>query len=334
MKSFGMAKNKETHLYELTGSTGLTATVTDYGATLVSLVVKGIDVVTGYDSVEGYMNNTCFFGATVGRNANRIANARCVIDGKEYQLEVNDNENNLHSGANHLGSRVWDVKAQGDNFITFSILDEDMSDDFPGNLQMEVTYTLTDENALEIKYHGVCDADTVCNFTNHTYFNLNGHDTGLVTGHKFLLNANEFTPVIDGKAIPTGELQSVEGTPFDFRVEKTIGQDIEKDDDQLRYGTGYDHNFAIDFSKDFVARLTGDQSGIVMEVVTDLPGIQLYTGNFIEGQIGKGGVKHVKRGALCLETQYFPNAVNESRFESPILKANEAYDTVTTYRFK
>jgi len=337
-REFGTAKGQTAHLYELEGEGGLRAQLTDYGATLVALFVKdknGVerDVVCGYDSATDYERENCFFGATVGRNANRIANSKVTISGVTYDLEVNDNENNLHSGSNGLGDRMWQVKEQSKNAITFTILDEAFSDDFPGNLTMDVTYTLTADNTVEIHYVGSSDADTVCNFTNHSYFNLNGHDSGTVHGHKLLMNAANFTPIPDGKAIPTGEIAPVAGTPLDFTEEKTIGRDINADYDQLVFVNGYDHNFVIDEDAEFVARVTGEESGIVMVMKTDLPGVQLYTGNWIGGQVGKGGATYVKQGALCLESQYFPNAANQEGFASPILLAGEVYDTTTVYQF-
>lgn len=338
MKVFGKVGNETAHLYELRGKNGLRAEVTEYGATLVSLYApdkdgKEVDVVCGYDSAEEYVKGTCYFGATVGRNANRIANACCIIDGKEIKLEQNDNENNLHSGKNGLSKRMWNVKEASDQAITFAIRDEAFSDDFPGNLDVEVTYSVTDENAIEIHYHAVSDADTVCNFTNHSYFNLNGQASGLVYGHKLELASNAFTPDIDSKAIPTGEIRDVTGTVFDFRNGRTIGQDVDSDDEQIQFVGGYDHNFVIDQSKDFTARVYGDQTGIAMEMTTDLPGVQLYTGNYIGGQVGKGGITYQRRGALCLESQYFPNSVNQDNFESAILKKGDVYDTTTAYRF-
>lgn len=338
MKEFGKVGTETAHLYEIKGKNGIRAELTEYGATLVQLLVNDkngheVDVVCGYDCVEDYVKNTCYFGATVGRNANRIANAKFTLNGKTIELEQNDNENNLHSGKNGLSDRMWSVKSQCENAITFAIRDEAYSDDFPGNLEVEVTYTLTDDNALEIHYHAITDEDTICNFTNHSYFNLNGHDAGLVYDHELIINANEYTPDIDSKAIPTGELCDVTGTPFDFRKPKTIGAEIESGDQQLVYVNGYDHNYVINQSKDYVARVTGDKSGIVMEMKTDLPGVQLYTANFIGGQIGKGGAQYVKRGALCLESQYFPNNINQENFESAILRKGEVYDTTTSYRF-
>lgn len=317
------------------------AQITDFGASLVSLCVKDKDgnmqdVVLGYGEVAPYQSQTCYFGATVGRNCNRIADARFAIDGTEYTLEANDNENNLHSGSNGTSERFWEVKESAENSITFTLEDAHLAQGYPGNAVMEVTYEVTDENELAISYHASADQKTVFNFTNHAYFNLNGHASGDILDHMLQLHASHYTPVKDAKAIPTGEIAAVEGTPFDFREAKPVGRDIGADDIQLTYGNGYDHNFALDRTGDGMetaAVVCGTKSGIRMEVITDCIAIQLYTGNFIEGQKGKDGVTYPKHGAMCLETQYFPNSVNEPNFVSPLTEAGEAYDSKTVYKF-
>ena len=341
-RAFGTMKDgREATLYTIGNSKGMKAELLDYGATIVSLYVKGkdgkeYDVSLGYDNVTEYENGGCFFGATVGRNANRIADARITIDGATYDLGANDNENNLHSGDKGTSKVLWDAKDEKDNAITFVYVSKDLEQGFPGTATMEVTYTVTEENELKIAYHCTTDKKTVMNMTNHCYFNLNGQASGTVYTQQLQILASGYTPVKDGKAIPTGEVAPVEGTPFDFRESKAIGRDIEYPDTQLGYGTGYDHNFAIDKKTDGVelcAVVKAPESGITMEVLTDLPGVQLYTGNFIQGVRGKKGFVYPKRGAFCLETQYYPNAVNEPNFEMPLLEPGQAYESVTIYKF-
>lgn len=340
--NFGKIKNGvEASLYEIGNSNGMKVALTDFGATVVSIWVKDkegkmVDVVTGYDTAAEYENSTCYFGATVGRYANRISDAKVTIEGVEYQLETNDNENNLHSGSNGISEKVWEVKESKDNLITFTCVSKDLEQGFPGNATIDVTYEVTDDNALSISYKAVSDKTTTFNMTNHSYFNLGGHTSGSIYGHKLWIKASGYTPVIDSKAIPTGEVAPVAETPFDFTTPKTVGEEIDADDTQLSYGAGYDHNFAIDKETDGVeevAWLTSPETGIKMQVYTDCVGIQLYTGNFIGGQVGKGGVKYAKRDALCLETQFFPNSINEPNFLTPITKAGEEFNSKTIYKF-
>lgn len=341
-RSFGRTKEgREVTEYTLVNAQGMTLSVIDLGATIVSITMKGsdgniYDVVLGYDTPVDYQNNTCYFGAVIGRNANRIDHAHIHLDGKDYSLEANDNENNLHSGSHGFHAVIWDVVQESAQSITFSYVSRDGEQDFPGNMTAKVTYTLDDNGEVAIAYEAVCDQTTVANFTNHAYFNLDGHDSGVMEGQKLELHASYYTPVIDSKAIPTGELAKVAGTPFDFREMKEIGRDIEADDTQLRYAGGYDHNYALDKADgtmQLAARARGAKSGICMDVYTDCVGIQLYTGNFITPQTGKDGVQYDRRHAFCLETQYFPNAVNEKNFKSPVLKAGDTYRSVTKYCF-
>ena len=251
-RSFGQTKEgREVTEYTLVNAQGMTLSVIDLGATIVSITMKGsdgnvYDVVLGYDTPVDYQNNTCYFGAVIGRNANRIDHARIHLDGKDYSLEANDNENNLHSGSHGFHAVIWDVVQESAQSITFSYVSRDGEQDFPGNMTAKVTYTLDDNGEVAIAYEAVCDQTTVANFTNHAYFNLDGHDSGVMEGQKLELHASYYTPVIDSKAIPTGELAKVSGTPFDFREMKEIGRDIEADDTQLRYAGGYDHNYALD----------------------------------------------------------------------------------------
>ena len=342
-ESFGTSKQGEAvSVYMLENEKGSKVRVTDYGAALVSIIVPDKDgnmqdVLLGYDNVTGYENNTCYFGAVIGRNGNRIAQAQLTINGVSYQLDANDNENNLHSGEKGMDTIVWGVKEYKDNTIRLTVRSADKEQGFPGNMDAEVTYILTDDDTVEINYKAVSDQDTVANFTNHAYFNLEGHAFGSVLGQELMLRASNFTPVIDAKAIPTGEIAPVAGTPMDFTTAKTIGQDIEADDIQIRYGGGYDHNFVLDKTEkgafELIAEAYAPGTGIVMKVFTDLPGVQFYSGNFITTQDGKQGAVYEKRQGFCLETQFFPNSVNEPNFESPILKAGEVYTTKTSYQF-
>ncbi|HJA12552.1 MAG TPA: galactose mutarotase [Candidatus Mediterraneibacter merdipullorum] len=337
---FGQSKDgKDAHLYLLENSTGMKAYVSDFGATLVRLFVpdkdgRFIDVVHGYDDASGYERGDGGFGATVGRNANRIGKAQIEINGVTYGLDKNDGGNNLHSGYDYYHKRIWNVEKQEKNSITFGLNSPDGDQGYPGALDVRVTYLLDDENTLNLHYEAMPDADTILNMTNHSYFNLNGHDSGTVLGHKVTLYADAFTPA-DAESIPTGEIRSVEGTPMDFRQGKEIGQEIDADYEPLRFGGGYDHNWVLKNNGKFakVAEAEADRSGITMEVYTDLPGVQMYTANFLDNEPGKGGVSYAKRSAVCFETQYYPDAVHHENFPGPICRKGEKYDTRTAYRF-
>ncbi len=341
-KFFGKTKEgKEAFLYTISNSQGMEVCATDFGATVVSIFVKDKDgnrrdVVLGYDDVSDYQKGTSYFGATVGRNCNRISNAKVTIDGTEYPLEANDRGNNLHSGSNAVSEQIWSVASQEENRITFHYTSPDLSEGFPGTAEIDVTFEVTEDNSLAIHYHAVSDKKTVFNFTNHCYFNLNGHDGANVLDHVLEIHASHYTPVSSNKAIPTGEIAEVEGTPFDFRTAKRIGQDIEADHEQLSYGGGYDHNFALDRTGDGVekmAEIYSPESGIHMDVLTDRIGMQLFTMNFIGGHPGKGGISYNGRASFCLETQFFPNAINEPNFVTPLTDAGEAFDSRTVYHF-
>ncbi len=333
------SKGEETGLYTFANKSGMRMAVSDYGATLISVVVKGADgrerdVVLGYDDVSGYEDGTLFLGATVGRNANRIGGAVFEIAGKKYELEKNDNANNLHSGSDFYGKRLWRVEKTEENSITFSLRSPHMDQGYPGNLKAEVAYTLTDENEIIIEYRAAADRDTIINLTNHSYFNMDGHNSGSVLGQLVWIDADRYTDT-DNQSIPTGELTPVVETPMDFRRKKTIGEDIEKDYRALRFGQGYDHNYVLNgegFRK--AASMESSESGIRMTVYTDLPGLQLYTANFLTGEKGKNGAAYPKRSAACFETQYFPDAVNHRNFESPIFKKGQTYHTKTAYKFE
>lgn len=338
---FGTVEEREAQLYSFVNGNGMEMTVCDYGAHLVSVKVPSAnnrksDVVLGYDNAADYVTDPCHLGATIGRNGNRIANAAFELNGVKYQLAANENENNLHSGPDGYEYRFWEVTEVTDRAITLHLESPDKDQGFPGNFSVDVTYTLTDENEIAIRYHGTCDTDTVANMTNHSYFNLNGHNSGDVLEHTVCLKADCFSSVADSKSIPTGEHTPVEGTPMDFRKEKTIGKEILADYEQLKLTGGYDHNFIIGKAgKEQVlfAVVKGDRTGIVMEAYTDLPAFQFYTGNFIDHVKGKENAVYEKHAGFCLESQYIPNAVNEEKEEKPILKAGETYDTTTVYRF-
>ena len=337
---FGKTREgKEAHLYVLENKNGLKAYVSDFGASLVRLLVPDkdgtmLDVVHGYDDAAGYEKGDVGIGATVGRSANRIGGAQIEINGVKYELEKNDNGNNLHSGCNYYQKRIWNVEEQSEDQITFLLHSPDGDQGYPGALDMHVTYLLDDKNTLNIHYEAVPDQDTVINMTNHSYFNLNGHDSGTVLEHKVMLDADYFTPA-DAESIPTGEIRSVEGTPMDFRAGKVLGDEIGADYEPLRFGGGYDHNWVLKNEGRFVkvAEVTSDKSGIRMEVYTDLPGVQMYTANFLDNEPGKDGATYAARSAVCLETQYFPDAVHHDNFPSPVCRKGQKYDTCTAYRF-
>ena len=337
---FGATVNgDETKLYTLTNCNNMEISVTDYGATLTQVIVPDkegnlCDVVLGYDEAAEYEAGGLFLGATVGRSANRIGGASIEINGKIYELVKNDNDNNLHSGPDFYHNRVWDVKEAEEDHVTFVLESPDGDQGYPGNLHIEVTYTLTEDNAVKISYYGVSDEDTVINMTNHSYFNMDGHASGDVMEQEVWIDADAFTRA-DKESIPTGEIVPVEGTPMDFRTKKKLGRDIYDDYEALNYGMGYDHNWVLNNDGKFakVAEMYSDESGITMEVYTDLPGMQLYTGNFIIDEKGKGGASYHKRQAACFETQYFPDAIHKENFPGPICRKGDTYKTTTMYKF-
>ncbi|MDR2044128.1 MAG: galactose mutarotase [Clostridium sp.] len=351
-RSFGKTRDgREATLYTLRNSKGMKADVTDYGAILVNLSVPGKDgqtqdVVLGFDKAEDYFRNPSFFGATIAPSANRIAGAKFVIDGKVYRLDVNDGVNNLHSHVEKgYHKRLWTAETAPDS-VTFSLEDEDGSMGFPGNKKFQVTYSLDEENALTLTCHARSDKKTLINPTNHTYFNLDGHKGGQkafeegssgasIEDHELCLVASHYTPVVEG-AIPTGEIAPVAGTPMDFMKPKRIGLEIEENFEQLKLTGGYDHNWVIDGYDGTLrhcATLKAPKSGRKMEVYTTLPGIQFYAGNAIASQPGKDGAVYQARSGLCLETQFYPNSINQPGFPSCVFGAGEDYDSVTVYKF-
>lgn len=341
-KEFGVTQKEENaSLYTLENKNGMKAVVSDFGAVLVSLFVPDKngnmkDVVWGYDTVAGYEDNGVYLGATIGRNGNRIGKAKFTLNGKEYTLDVNDGNNNLHGGFDGYHARMWEVSCdEAKNAITFTLESADMDQGFPGNAKIAVTYTLTDDNEIAISYKAVADADTIFNLTNHSYFNMDGAESDTILDQEVWIDADHFTEA-DAESIPTGKILPVEGTPMDFREYRVIGKDIDADYEPLKFGAGYDHNWALNNNGKtaVVAKMRSKNSGIVMEVETDLPGMQLYTGNFLAGELGKDGKKYARRSAACFETQFFPDAINHDNFASPVFKAGEEYVTTTTYRFK
>ena len=339
-KEFGVVSDgRMAYLYTMENEHGMKASVTDYGAALVELCVPSaagdiVDVVLGYEDAKGYEAGGVSFGAPVGRCANRIGGAAFDINGVSYTLDKNDNGNNLHSGNDYYNKRFWLLEEKSNHSLTFILHSPDGDQGYPGALDMRVTYELTEENTLRMKYHAVPDQDTIINMTNHSYFNLNGHNCGNIMGHQIQVEADYFTRA-DEESIPTGELVDVTGTPMDLRVAKSIGADIDSDYEATRFGQGYDHNWVLKNNGKFakVAEVVGDKTGILMEVWTDLPGVQVYAGNFLNEEPGKMGAVYQKRQAVCFETQYFPDAIHHDQFAGPICKAKETYETVTEYHF-
>ncbi|MDK2964896.1 MULTISPECIES: aldose epimerase family protein [Lacrimispora] len=339
-----MPDGREVYLYTLVNENRVSASFTNLGAIWVTMLVpdrsgKETDVVLGYDSVSDYLLNPPHFGAPIGRNANRIAGAKFTINGKEYKLAANNSTNNLHSGPDLYRTRLWDSEVEENELgtsVSFSLFSPDGDQGYPGNANITITYTLTKDNSLEISYHMICDEDTVANFTNHSYFNLDGHDGGNALKQRVWIDADTYTRA-DEISIPTGEFTPVKGTPMDFTTMKPIEQDFHSDYEDLVFGNGYDHNWVLNHPlKELAlsAAAESDQTGIRMEVYTDLPGMQFYTANFLNDQMtGKGGAVYNKRCCYCFETQYYPNAVNTPEFPSPILKAGQEYQTTTIYKF-
>jgi aldose 1-epimerase len=334
---------KPTDLYYLTNQSGMEAAITNYGGRLVGLVVPGkdgkpVDVVLGFGSLEGYLQTTePYFGALIGRVGNRIAGGRFVLNGVEYNLPKNNGPNTLHGGLKGFQDVVWDATQTSDSTLVLKYFSSHGEEGFPGNLDVEVTYSLTPRIGLQIDYRAQTDRLTPVNLTNHAFFNLNGEGAGTINNHLLMINADYFTPV-DSTLIPTGELRPVENTPFDYRTPVKIGERLDTTANfQLKYGKGYDHNFALIATDDdmpVVAQIKGDKSGIVMFVRTNEPGLQFYGGNFMQSQNKlKSGAKDDFRTAFCLETQHFPDAVNQPAFPSVLLDKDEDYHTVSEYVF-
>jgi aldose 1-epimerase len=342
-QSFGKtAEGQEVDLYTLTNAKGMEARIITYGGIVVSLKVpdrngKLDDVVLGFDTLDGYLGNNPYFGAIIGRYGNRIGNARFKLNGQEYKLAANDGANALHGGRKGFNRVVWTGREMpAENALELTYLSKDGEEAYPGDLSVTVKYTLTPLNELKIDYTATTDKDTVLNLTNHSYFNLAGQGQGTILDHRIMIAADRFTPV-DSGLIPTGELRKVEGTPFDFREPHQIGERINADNEQIKLGRGYDHNFVLNSgggSMATAARVAEPKTGRVMEVLTTEPGVQFYTGNFLDGTLkGKGGVAYPHRAAFCLETQHFPDSPNKPEFPSVVLKPGSRYQSSTIYRF-
>jgi aldose 1-epimerase len=336
----GKIDGKQTALYVLKNRNKLKAAFTNYGGRLVSLLVpdkdgKFRDVVTGFDSNAKYQESTeAYFGATIGRFGNRIARGKFTLDGKNYTLFKNNGPNTLHGGKKGYQDVVWDTKMIDSTAVEFSYVSPAMEEGFPGTLTVKVKYTLTDDNALKMDYEATTDKNTVVNLTNHAFFNLNGEGSGTILQHQLTIDADNYTPV-DSTFIPLGTINTVENTPFDFRKATSIGSRIEEKNIQLKNGKGYDHNYVLNKPlRGPAVTVVGDQSGIQMQVFTDQPGLQFYSGNFMEGKnTFKGGSKDDFRTAFALETQHFPDSPNQPAFPSTVLKPGEVYRTTSSYQF-
>jgi len=334
---------KRTNLYILKNKNNMQAAFTNYGGRLVSLLVpdsagKLVDVVVGFDSVDGYAQSTePYFGATIGRYGNRIAKGKFTLDGKPYTLATNNGQNSLHGGKKGYQYVVWDAKQTNDHTLELSYLSKDMEEGYPGNLNVKVTYSLTDDNELKMDYEATTDKRTVVNLTNHAFFNLNGEGSGSILNHVLQIYADQFTPV-DTTLIPLGTNIPVQNTPFDFNTPTTIGKRIDAVNEQITAGKGYDHNYVLKGTKGLgmthAATVKGDKSNIVMDVYTQEPGLQFYSGNFMQSKNKfKGGTTDDFRSAFCLETQHYPDSPNQPSFPSTILDPGKVYKTSSIYKF-
>ena len=345
-QTFGKTEDgQQVDLYVLTNKNGVQVAITNYGATVVSWKVPDrngqvADVVLGYDNVKDYEIGKAYFGATVGRYANRIAHGKFTLNGTAYTLAKNDGENHLHGGIKGFSKRVWtakDVSGSNGQALELTYLGKDGEEGYPGNLSVTVVFTLSEKNELKIDYSATTDKDTVLNLTNHSYFNLAGQGSRDILSHQLTLNADRFTPV-DATLIPTGELRKVKGTPFDFTQPTAIGARIDQDDEQLKRGKGYDHNWVLNKPKIGVLTLAAElyepTSGRLLEVRTSEPGVQFYTGNFLDGSAhGKEGKVYNYRTGMCLETQHFPDSPNHPDFPSTVLKPGQRFHSTTIYKF-
>jgi aldose 1-epimerase len=340
---FGKTKDgKAVQIFTLTNKNGMEARIMTYGGIVVSLKTPDrngtmADVVLGYDDLNGYVtNNSPYFGALIGRYGNRIGHGKFTLNGKEYKLSVNNGENTLHGGPTGFNTRVWTPKQLPDGGLELTYVSKDGEEGYPGTLTETATYHVTDNNELKIDYSATTDKDTVFNPTNHSYFNLKGQGTGDILNHVVTIYADRFTPV-DAGLIPTGELKPVKGTPFDFTKPTAIGARIEQNDEQLKLGKGYDHNWVLNSGGGklaLAAKVEEPTTGRVVEVLTTEPGLQFYTGNFLDGTIkGKGGKVYAMRNGFCMETQHFPDSPNKPSFPTTTLKPGQKFSSETVYRF-
>lgn len=335
------ADGRDVTCYTIQNEKGASVSILNLGGTVQSLKVPAadgslVDVALGYDTVADYEKNTCYFGALIGRFGNRIGDSRFALNGKEYTLFPNDkNNNHLHGGKEGFDKKLWQVEQEGEDTLKLTYLSPDMEEGYPGNLSVTVTYRLSENNELIIDYQATCDQDTVLNLTNHTYFNLSGEGTGSVEDEEVMICADAYTAV-DPYGLTIEKIVPVDDTPFDFRQMKAIGQDIGAEDEQLQFVGGYDHNYVLNPRQTMkrAAVVRSEKTGIVMEVLTTQPGMQLYTGNFITPQDGKNGHQYDKRSGFCMETQHFPNGMACPSFPSPVLKAGETYHEITVYSFQ
>jgi len=340
-ENFGSVEGKDVFLYTLTNKEGNFIKLSNYGAVISEISVpdrngKRANVAFGYDNIDGYLNGDPYFGKVVGQYANRIAAGKFQLDGVDYTLALNNAPNSLHGGPTGWHSRVWDAEVLAKTdfpAVKFTYNKPDMEEGYPGNVVAEVVYTWTDNNEIILDYKVITDRNTIINITNHAYFNLHGSGVGDILDHEAVIRASAFTPV-DSTLIPTGEIRPVEGTPFDFRTPHLIGERIGEDYDQLVLGGGYDHNFVLDNVELVDAEVYDPSTGRLLEVITDQPGVQLYTGNFLDGtQTGRGGKVYNYRTGFCLETQHFPDSPNQLSFPSVVLTPEEPFLSSTTFRF-
>ena len=333
---------KQVDLFILTNKNGVEVSITNYGAKIVSLHVpdkKGnlVDVVLGHNNIEEYLSSEePYFGAVCGRTGNRIAKGKFTLDGKEYTLAINNGPNNLHGGVKGFNAVVWDAKQIDDQTVELTYLSKDGEEGFPGNLTTTIIYKLTDENAVEVEYKATTDMPTILNLTNHSYFNLSGAGDPYAGDHLLQINADYYLPT-DNTAIPYGKPEKVEGTPMDFRQLFEVGQRINDDFEQLIFGKGYDHTYVLNKKGDelsFCAQVKAPKTGIVMDVYTTEPGVQLYTSNWTTGNfIAKNGQRYPERCAICLETQHFPDSINKPEYPSVVLRPGEVFNSKTIFKF-
>jgi len=338
---FKNINGKETTIYVLKNRNGLVSEITNYGARVVSLWVPDNngnfdDIVLGFDNIDDYINaKEKYFGATIGRYGNRIKEGKFLINDKEYYLEKNNGLNHLHGGNMGFSDVVWNAKQIDNQTLELNYFSKNMEEGYPGNLNVKIIYHLNNKDELKIEYFAKTDESTHVNLTHHSFFNLLGAGNETINEHLLYINANSFTPV-DETLIPTGNIELVANTPFDFSVPTKIGKRINQEDNQLNYGKGYDHNYVLNNSQSkeiIAAKVYEKKSGRTLEVYTNEPGMQFYAGNFLSGTIGKHGKSYKKRSAFCLETQHFPNSPNQKNFPSTILKPNEEYYSICIYKF-
>ena len=344
-KLFGTAPEGAVDLYTLSNANQMSVEILTFGGIIKAIYCpdkngKIENVILGFNTLKPYLETHPYFGAIVGRYGNRIANGKFNIDGTEYNLATNNSPNHLHGGLKGFDKVIWQAREFKDNEkigLELSYLSKDMEEGYPGNLNVKVTYSLNNQNELSIDYEAVTDKKTICNLTNHSYFNLAGEGKGNILNHQLVIHADSITPVNE-HLIPTGEPMVVQGTPFDFRSGKKMGEEIDSNNEQIKYGGGFDHNFILKGNSEslpIIAKVSEPESGREMEILTTEPGVQFYTGNFLDGTlIGSGNQPYQKRAGFCLETQHYPDSPNQPNFPSTILEVGETYKTTTVYRFK